>query len=44
VATVQPATKKHWKSLEGAWIGKVEITGDIVNFDTSALWDALSKR
>ncbi len=41
VATLQPAKKKRWKSPKGAWVGKVEIVGDIVNFDTSDLWDAL---
>ncbi len=40
-ATLQPVKKKSWKSPKGAWIGKVEIVGDIVNFDTSHLWDAL---
>ena len=25
------------------WIGKVEIVGDIVNLDTTDLWDALRK-
>ena len=43
VATLQPVKKTRWKSPEGAWIGKVEIVGDIVNFDSSDLWDALQK-
>ena len=43
VATLQPVKKRPWKSPEGAWIGKVEIVGDIVNFDSSDLWDALRK-
>jgi hypothetical protein len=37
----QPLTKKNWKSPKGAWIGKVKIVGDIVNFDSAHLWDAL---
>lgn len=41
VATLQPVKKKPWKSPRGAWIGKVEIVGDIVNFNTSDLWDAI---
>jgi hypothetical protein len=35
--------KKRWKPLKGAWIGKVEIVGDIVGFETTHLWDALRK-
>jgi prevent-host-death family protein len=41
VATVSAAKKPVWKSPAGILAGKVEITGDIVNFDTSELWDAL---
>ena len=37
VATLQSVKKKSWKSPKGAWIGKVQIVGDIVNFDTSHL-------
>jgi len=43
VATLQPVKKKPWKSPKGAWIGKVEIVGDIVNFDTSHLWNSLRR-
>jgi hypothetical protein len=35
------AKKPVWKSSAGILAGKVKITGDIVNFDTSDLWDAL---
>ena len=35
------AKKPVWKSSAGILAGKVKITGDIVNFDTSELWDAL---
>jgi plasmid stability protein len=35
------AKKPAWKSSAGILAGKVEITGDIVNFDTSELWNAL---
>ena len=31
------------QSLEGSWKGLVEIKGDIVNFDTSADWEALDE-
>jgi len=41
VAVLESVKKKPWKSPKGAWIGKVEIVGDIVTFDTSHLWNAL---
>jgi prevent-host-death family protein len=41
VATLQPVKKKAWKSPAGILAGKLEIVGDIVNFDSSDLWDAL---
>ncbi len=44
VATLQPVKKKPWKSPKGAWVGKVEILGDIVNLDTSRLWEVLRNR
>ena len=43
VATLQPVKKESWKSPKGAWVGKVKIVGDIVEFDTTRLWDALRK-
>ena len=43
VAVVSPAKPKAWKSPKNSWAGKVEIVGDIVNFDTSHLWDVLKK-
>lgn len=43
VATLQPVKKKAWKSPKGAWIGKVDIAGDIVKLDTSHLWNAVCK-
>jgi prevent-host-death family protein len=43
VATISPARKQTWKSPKGILAGKVKITGDIVNFDTSELWDALRR-
>jgi prevent-host-death family protein len=41
IATVKRAKKAAWKSPEGAWAGKVKIVGDIVNEDTSDLWECL---
>jgi prevent-host-death family protein len=43
VATISPARKQAWKSPKGILAGKVKITGDIVNVDTSELWDALRR-
>jgi prevent-host-death family protein len=43
IATLQPLKKKPWKSLRGAWAGKVKIVGDIINVDTSDLWDIVRK-
>lgn len=44
VAILQPVKKKNWKSPKGAWIGKVRIVGDIVEFDSTRFWDALTKK
>jgi prevent-host-death family protein len=38
-----PAPKKKWKSPIGILEGKVKILGDIVNFETTDLWEALRK-
>ncbi len=43
VATVSAAKRPVRKSSAGILAGKVEITGDIVNFDTSELWEALRR-
>ncbi len=40
VATVARAKKPKWKSLEGAWAGKVEIIGDIVHGDPE-IWNCV---
>jgi len=41
VATMMPAKKPRYKSPMGAWVGKIKIVGDIVNEDTSHLWNVL---
>jgi prevent-host-death family protein len=41
VATISPAKKPRFRSPAGILAGKVKITGDIVNFETTDLWDAL---
>jgi antitoxin (DNA-binding transcriptional repressor) of toxin-antitoxin stability system len=43
VATISAAKKPAWRSPKDILAGKLEITGDIVNFDTSDLWDALRR-
>jgi prevent-host-death family protein len=44
VAVLGPAKKTPWKSPEGMWAGKVEIVGDIVNLDTSDLWEVVRNK
>jgi prevent-host-death family protein len=44
VAVLQPATRKTYKPLKGAWVGKLEIAGEIVNNDASEFWEALRRR
>ena len=41
VAQLAPPARKPWKSPAGCLAGKVEIIGDIVNYDTSHLWNCL---
>lgn len=43
IATVRPAKKRRFKSTAGILEGKIEILGDIVNFETTDLWEALRK-
>ncbi len=41
VATISQVKKQPWKSPKGIWAGKAKIVGDIVNFNTADLWNAL---
>ena len=41
LARVGPAHRAAWKSPEGAWIGKVALAGDLLEADTSGLWEVL---
>jgi antitoxin (DNA-binding transcriptional repressor) of toxin-antitoxin stability system len=41
VATLKPVKTKRWKSPFGAWAGKVEIVGDIVNTNDADSWEVL---
>ncbi|HTB10771.1 MAG TPA: type II toxin-antitoxin system prevent-host-death family antitoxin [Bryobacteraceae bacterium] len=42
VATVVRAKQRPFRSSEGILAGKVKIVGDIVNADTSDLWDVVT--
>ena len=41
VAVLGPAKKGSWKSPKNSWARKARIVGDIVNADTSGLWEVL---
>jgi prevent-host-death family protein len=41
VAVLGPTKKTAWKSPGDSWKGRAEIRGDIVNTDTSRLWEVL---
>ena len=41
LATVRPARQARWKSLEGAWAGKLTIPDDLLEKDMSELWEVL---
>jgi prevent-host-death family protein len=42
VAVLGRAKRSAWKSPRNRWAGKVEIVGDIVNLDTSNLWECVT--
>jgi prevent-host-death family protein len=39
VAVLGPVRKRVWKSPANKFAGRAEIVGDIVNLDTSDLWE-----
>lgn len=39
VAVLGPAKRSVWKSPGNSWAGKMRVVGDIVNLDTSVLWE-----
>lgn len=43
VAVLGAASKEAWKSPANSWADKARIAGDIVNADTSDLWDVAGK-
>jgi prevent-host-death family protein len=43
VARVSAAKKPKWRSPKGILAGQGKIVGDIVNFNTAHLWEALRR-
>ena len=43
VATVSSAKKPKWRSPKNLLAGRGKIVGDIVNFSTAHLWEALRR-
>jgi len=43
LATVKPVRNTTWKSPEGAWAGKVILSGDLLDTDTSELWEVVRR-
>jgi antitoxin (DNA-binding transcriptional repressor) of toxin-antitoxin stability system len=43
LATVRPARRTLWKSLEGAWVGKVTIPDDLLEADMSELREVVAR-
>jgi prevent-host-death family protein len=41
VAVLGPAKRRAWKSPKNSWAGRARIVGDIVDHDTSSLWEVL---
>ena len=44
VAALGPAKKSAWKSPRNSLAGKARIVGDIVNTDTSGLWEVVRQK
>lgn len=44
VAELKPSKRTVWKNPANSWAGKGRIVGDIVNLDTSMLWDVVNGR
>ena len=42
VAVLGPSKQRAWKSPRDSWARKARIVGDIVNEDTSGLWEVLA--
>ena len=44
VAGLGPSKRRAWKSPRDSWAAKARIVGDIVNTDTSGLWEVLRQK
>lgn len=44
VAVLGPAKRSAWKSPRNSWAEKARIVGDIVNADTSTLWESIRRK
>ena len=44
VAVLGPAKRTVWKSPRNSWAHKGKIVGDIVNMDTSGLWEVVGRK
>ena len=44
VAVLGPAKRNAWKSPRNSWEEKARIVGDIVNADTSTLWESIRRK
>ena len=44
VADIKPSSRTSWKNPANSWAAKGKIVGDIVNLDTSSLWDVVNGR
>ena len=44
VAVLGPAKRTVWKSPRNSWAHKGKIVGDIVNTDTSGLWEVVGRK
>ena len=41
LATVRPARRPRWKSPEGSLVGKLIIPDELLEADTSEMWDVV---
>jgi len=44
VAILGPSKRNTWKSPKDSWAGRAHIVGDIVDLDTSGLWDVVTPK
>lgn len=42
IAQLKRSPRPAWKNPSGSWAGRLEIIGDIVNEDTSGMWNVVN--